>query len=72
MTSRSTRVRHSNSFTKKLLQMQQQQQQLTDAHAVADALKLHQQLSDAHALVDSAQADARKPQKQLGKFFHGC
>lgn len=52
--------------------MQQQQQQLTDAHAVADALKLQQQLSDTHALVDSAQADARKPQKQLGKFFHGC
>ena len=37
-------------FAKKLLQMQQQQQQLTDAHAVADALKLQQQLSDAQAL----------------------
>ncbi|DBA98695.1 TPA: hypothetical protein ACH3X1_014472 [Trebouxia sp. C0004] len=52
-------------FAKKLLQKQQEQQQLTDAHAVADALKLQQQLSDAQAHVDSAQADARKLQKQL-------
>ena len=43
----------------------QQQQQLTITYVVADSLKLQQQLSDAQALVDSAQANTRKPQKQL-------
>ena len=33
--------------------MQQQQQQLTDAHAVADALKLQQQLSETHCRLSS-------------------